>query len=272
MSDDLPISIAIDELTLYQANSCPAELLIPYNLSANQVRFTPYVFFKSKFKQTLFNMDSPLLMAISLIALLHLGAAFFLGILAGTGIVPACGAVASLVLAPMSLLFLTAPLYALIVICNLKISGGRDWRDRLLGPTNVGLTESGFKLWWQGAAFYNYPNLSLWSDIFFIDLKEDERSGDQAMHFIYQSGFGRRTIELPLRGFLDIEDARLVLDYFARNVIADYQSENFKAQAALGFEESLKKIACTSNPLRVLSEQEQEEYRKLDPDSSDSVC
>jgi hypothetical protein len=242
MSDSQENSKHPDELTLYQANSCPAELLIPYNLSAYSNRFVPVNLYMSRFKQSLLNMDSPLLMAITLIVLLHLTATFILAILSILVCAPASLPVVPLALTPMSLLLLTIPVYVTIVISNLKINGGRNWQNSLLGPTNIGLTDSGFKLWWQGFAFYNYPNLALWSDIFYIDLKVDARSGEQSLHFIYQSGFGRRTIELPLRGLTNADDARLVLDYFARNVILDHQSDKFKEQAALGFEDSLKMI------------------------------
>jgi len=242
MPDNQPDSIYTDELTLFQANSCPAELLIPYNLSANQSKFIPFIFYKSKFKQSILNMDSPLVMAMSTVVLLNLMATFILGIMAALGIAPLGAPAAVLALMPLSLFLLTVPLYATIVICNFKIGGNRNWKDKLLGPTHIGLTDSGFKLWWQGLAFYNYPNLALWTDIFYIDLKENERYGDQSLNFIYQSGFGRRTIELPLRGLINVEDARLVLDYFARNVVLDYQSDKFKEQAAIGFSDSLKEV------------------------------
>ncbi|MDR3615791.1 MAG: hypothetical protein P4L53_19690 [Candidatus Obscuribacterales bacterium] len=247
MPDSQAKSQHTDELTLYQANSCPAELLIPYDLSAYSNRSVVVNLYMSKFKQSLLNMDSPLLMAITLIVLLHIAATFTLAILSILFIVPAGLPVVPLALASMSLLLLTVPVYVIIVISNLKINGGRNWQNSLLGPTNIGLTDSGFKLWWQGFAFYNYPNLALWSDIFYIDLKEDARSGEQSLHFIYQSGFGRRTIELPLRGLTNADDARLVLNYFARNVILDHQSDKFKEQAALGFEDSLKKITADTD-------------------------
>jgi hypothetical protein len=32
------------------------------------------------------------------------------------------------------------------------------------------------------------------------------------------------------------------LDYFARNVVLDYQSDKFKEQAAIGFSDSLKEV------------------------------
>jgi hypothetical protein len=248
MPDSQANSKHTDELTLYQANSCPAELLIPYDLSAYSNRFVLVNLYMSKFKPSLFNMDSPLLMTITLIVLLHLAATFILAILSILFIAPAGFPVVPLALAPMSLLLLTIPVYVTIVISNLKINGGRNWQNSLMGPTNIGLTDSGFKLWWQGFTFYNYPNLALWSDIFYIDLKEDAQSGDQSLHFIYQSGFGRRTIELPLRGLTNADDARLVLDYFALNVILDHQSDKFKKQAALGFEDSLKKITANTDP------------------------
>jgi hypothetical protein len=271
MTDSQLNTKSTDEITLYRANSCPAELLLPYNLSTNQDKFIMTVLYKSKFKQALMNMDSPLLMAMTLLVLGPTALTFIFAILSIAGIVPAGWPVVPLALMPMTLLLLTIPVYITIVVANLKISGGSNWKNRLMGPTNIGLTDSGFKLWWQGIAFYNYPNLALWSDIFYIDLKDDEQSHGQSLHFIYQSGFGRRTIELPLRGLTNVEDARFLLNYFAHNVTLEYQSDKFKEQAAIGFEDSLKKIVLHSEALSYLNDQKSEEYLKLENENSDAT-
>ena len=187
------------------------------------------------------------MLSIIMIACTDLIAALFLAILSALQIVPDYVAMRPVALLPVSLVLFSFPLYGVIVGSNLAIKGGKNWPEKLLGPTSIGLTESGFKLWWEGFAFYNYPNLAVWTDIFYLDLKDDNRFEERSIHFIYQSGFGRRTVELPLRGFSTEEDARLVLSYFARFVLPDNQSEKFREEAKIDFKECLKGLSSNAD-------------------------
>lgn len=241
-----------DEIVLYKANTCPAELLIPYDLSLDCNDFLLIVLLKTRFKQSLANMDSPLIATLALLGTLHLLAVFlFAGLHIFFG-APVDYAIAPLIVAPASLLFLTIPVYTTLVLTNLATDSGKNWKSKLYGPSHIGLTDSGFKLWWQGAAYYNYPNLALWSDIFFIDIVKDRSTQDVCLHFIYQSGFGRRTIELPIRGFSNFEDAQLVLEYFAKNVIKEHQSDVFQAASNENFINTLSEIKLLNNAEEML--------------------
>jgi len=125
--------------------------------------------------------------------------------------------------------------YPISVYLNMRKGWGSDWARTLLGPTHIGLTDSGFKLYVRGYFFYNFPNLAIWPEVFQLDLVTDKRYNTVALHFVYQTGFGRAPIDLPLSGFASAEDLLFVLTSFTDHVEPANQSPFMKEMAAVQF-------------------------------------
>ena len=211
-------------IAIYERHQCPAELIVPYHIGSEKGFLGSYD--ETRFRLSLWNMDSPWIMAIglSMLANLIVFGAFALGqhlfhignLFKEIGLIMAA-----------NLIFLAPLVYASLVAINLKLGYGKHWYHSLLVPTHIGITDSGFKLYFRGRLFYNYPNLSLWSGIYDVDLVTDPLYQMPAIQFLYQSGFGRRVILLPLYGMSSEFDVRLVLQYFAKYVPLENQAQAF---------------------------------------------
>jgi hypothetical protein len=211
-------------IAIYERHQCPAELIVPYHMGSENQLLGSWA--ETRFRASLWNMDSPWILSIGLSMLLNLivFAAFALAqhLFHITNLFKEI----SLILAA-NLIVLAPLVYASLVVINLKLGYGKRWWHSLLAPTHIGITDSGFKLYFRGRLFYNYPNLSLWSGIYDVDLITDPLYQTPAIQFLYQSGFGRKVIVLPLRGMSSEFDVRLVLQYFAKYVPLENQAQAF---------------------------------------------
>jgi hypothetical protein len=238
--DEMAPRKPLDIAGVYERYRCPAEILIPF-----RVRKVPGTLLGAWWEAgvvkprsvTLWNMDFPWLLVIgtALVSTLlsavilswarwlmhsNSGLALFLSVLGAFPIVFA------------GLGFL---LYPIFVTLNMRLGWGKNWRHTLLGPTHIGITDSGFKLYVRGWFFYNYPNLALWQEIFEADLISDRRKNSLVLRFTYQTGFGRAPIDLPLDAFESAADLQFVLKTFADNVFPQYQGPLLKAMAKVNF-------------------------------------
>lgn len=136
---------------------------------------------------------------------------------------------------PVFFAVLSPSAYPLSVIVNLKKAWGKDWARTLLAPTHIGLTDSGFKLYVRGYFFYNFPNLAIWPEIFQVDLVTDKQYHTVALRFVYQTGFGRAPIQLPLTGFANADDLLFVLTSFTDRVNPANQGNFIKEMATIKF-------------------------------------
>ena len=212
-------------IAIYERHQCPAELIVSYRIASQRGLLDSYL--QSRFCLSIWNMDSPWIMAIVLPMLLNLTvfAAFAIG--------PVFHFVTSFkflgIILAGDLIFLAPIVYAALVVTNLRLGYGKYWWHSLSFPTHIGITDSGFKLYFRGRLFYNYPNLSLWSAVYDLDLVTDPLYTAPAIRFIYHSGFGRKEIMLPLHGLASESDVRLVLQYLAKYVPPEYQAPGFIA-------------------------------------------
>lgn len=223
---------------LYERYRSPAEIVLPYRLTGRSTNLFR-IYSESRFKKSLWNMDFPWLvvMGVSLI-----GAALAAVVVFFSKLIIAATAGSSAVLAlsvfgafPIFFALLSPLAYPFSVICNLEKGWGNDWTRTLLGPTHIGLTDSGFKLYVRGFYFYNFPNLAIWPEVFQVELVTDRVYNTVALRFVYQTGFGRAPIQLPLCGFASSEDLLFVLTNFADHVEPSHQGEFIKEMAAVKF-------------------------------------
>jgi serine/threonine protein kinase len=229
-------------IATYKAHVCPAELILPYSLQQLAPANLAKAWHETRFLLWLMNMDSPAMITLIIIAScnLLLSALLYLGFWVDTSQGLHRTISTFLIGMPGSLLVGYLPVYSALVLINLQFGHGRRWMGTIVGPTHIGLTDSGFKLWWRGLLFYNYPSLSLWSDIYSVDLVIDPKYNEPSLRFIYQSGYGRKQIILPLSGFSAEEDAALALDYFGKYVDLESQGSTFQKFAQIGFSKIAK--------------------------------
>lgn len=229
------------ELTsVYERYRCPAENLIPY-----RIRKVPKTMLGAWWSAThskprsvtLWNMDFPWILTIGT----TLAATVFSAVCMALGrwLMQMNGALgiffSVLGFFPLVFAALGFLIYPLFVTLNLRMGWGKDWLHTLLGPTHIGITDSGFKLYVRGWFFYNYPNLALWQEIFNADLVSVREKNSLVLRFTYQTGFGRAPIDLPLDAFETVEDLRFVLKTFADNVTPEYQGPLLQAMAEADF-------------------------------------
>lgn len=218
---------------------CPAEIILPYSLSGESKN--PIVAYsKSTFKKSLWNMDFPwlIVMGVSVAGAAVAGIFILLVKLMVVSSSPSQAVlIAMSVFAAFPVFFavLSPSAYPLSVIVNLQKAWGKDWARTLLAPTHIGLTDSGFKLYVRGYFFYNFPNLAIWPEIFQVDLVTDKQYKTVALRFVYQTGFGRAPIQLPLSGFASAEDLLFVLTSFTDHVDPANQGAFIKEMAAIKF-------------------------------------
>jgi serine/threonine protein kinase len=234
-------------IVTYKAHACPAELVLPYSLQELAPANLAKAWHETRFLLWLMNMDSPAMITLIIIALgnLLLSALLYLGVWVDTSQGLHRTIATFLIGMPGSLLVGYLPVYSALVLINLQFGHGRRWMGAIIGPTHIGLTDSGFKLWWRGLLFYNYPSLSLWSDIYSVDLIIDQKYNQPSLRFIYQSGYGRKQMILPLSGFGSEEDAAVALDYFAKYVDLECQGPIFQKFGQVGFSKIAKLLGLS---------------------------
>ncbi|MGD9684645.1 MAG: hypothetical protein AB7W16_26065 [Candidatus Obscuribacterales bacterium] len=222
----------MNELSKQLRLGSPVEVIIPYDLEPHGSNAIT-VFAESRYKGPIFNMDFPWLVTMGTAATVMITWAF---VIAQTASVFAFNPIlAALSAFPIFFVVISPFIYPALESTNLKLAYGQDWHRYLVGPTHIGLTDSGFKLYWRGRFFYNYPSLAIWPEIFDANLVEDPLYGGTSLQFVYQTGFGRRIMTLPVCGFSSREDLELVLVSFARHIPEDNQSLTLKEQAGEGF-------------------------------------
>ena len=263
---DSAVDISLPKL--YERYRSPAEIVLPFSVPTRNKNWLS-LYFESRFKKSLWNMDFPwlLVMATSLIGAAVAALVVF--------IVNICvGATNSTSLAlsilgcfPIVFAVLTPLIYPISVLINIRKGWGGNWSQALLGPTHIGLTDSGFKLYHRGFYFYCFPNLAIWPEVFSVDLIKDPVYKTIALKFVYQTGFGRAPIQLPLSGFSSAEDLHFVLTNFAEHVETSNQGEFLKEMAALNFAPIIE--ASESGGLETLEQKLLLERKLLLEDESD---
>lgn len=222
----------MNELSNRLTAGSPVEVIIPYDLEPRG-RSAIMAFKESRYKGPIFNMDFPWLVTMVSSAIVMIAWAFLVAHTSRTfGFNPILAVLSAF---PIFFVVVSPLIYPALEAANLKLAYGRDWIRYLVGPSHIGLTDSGFKLYWRGRFFYNYPSLAIWPEIFDANLVDDPLYGGTSLQFVYQTGFGRRIMTLPLSGFSNREDLELLLLSFATHIPEDNQSLTLKEQAGEGF-------------------------------------
>ncbi|MCA9804901.1 MAG: hypothetical protein KC777_23185 [Cyanobacteria bacterium HKST-UBA02] len=233
----------MNELSKQLRLGSPVEVIIPYDLEP-QGQSAVKAFAESRYKGPIFNMDFPWLVTMASSAAVMITWALLVAHTSRTfGLNPVLAVLSAF---PIFFVLISPLIYPALESANLKLAYGKDWLRYLVGPTHIGLTDSGFKLYWRGRFFYNYPSLAIWPEIFDANLVEDPLYGGTSLQFVYQTGFGRRIMTLPVCGFSSREDLELVLESFARHIPEDNQSLTLKEQAGEGFARLLAEFDQTS--------------------------
>lgn len=230
---------------VYQRYRCPAEILIPYRIRrvpSNLIGAWWQASFLTPRAVTLWNMDFPWLMVIGTTLFGTFSAALLM--FAVRALLHASGAVTILLgiigMFPIVFALLGFALYPIFVTLNMRMGWGKSWLHTLVGPTHIGITDSGFKLYVRGWFFYNYPNLALWQEIFEADLVAEPKRQSFVLRFTYQTGFGRAPIDLPLDAFETRDDLKFVLQTFAESVPLDHQGALLRSLSEAGFKRILE--------------------------------
>lgn len=233
---DRPLEIA----EVYQRYRCPSEILIPY-----RIRKVPKTMIGTWWEATylkprsvtLWNMDFPWILVIGTALAGTLSSALCMAL--GRWLMHLNGALGIffgiLGFFPIVFLGFAFLLYPIFVTLNMRLGWGKNWHHTLLGPTHIGITDSGFKLYVRGWFFYNYPNLALWQEIFKADLVSEKNKNAMVLRFTYQTGFGRAPIDLPLDAFETVDDLKFVLKTFSDSVTPEFQGPLLKAMAEVDF-------------------------------------
>lgn len=249
MTDDKRIHEE-EVMAIFNRHRCPAELILPYKLEEPPTTFVQ-AFWRSRFKGPLWNMDSPWLIAMAFNGLVTAICACIIAAFAyffGKG---DPGDLATTVISGYPLIFFVlGPIVYLYLILSNLMKGYKDHAaNKLVVPTHIGLTDSGFKLYWRGGYFYNYPSLAIWPEIYKIDLTFDKQHQSPTLKFLYQTGFGRLNLWLPVSGFASSGDMKLVLTYFAQFVPMENQGQNLKQMFKLDFAPLVEAFETQSLPL-----------------------
>ncbi len=226
----------ISPLQLYRSYASPSELIVPYRLVPN-ARSLAGAWIESRYQGPIFNMDFPwivtmgaALLLTAFVAIVHSGCTI-LGINPGhlTDLLFLSAAF------PLFFIMFSPIIYPILVGLNLSTAYKSRWLSSLVGPTHIGVTDSGFKLYWRGQWFYCYPMLALWTEIFEIDLVDEEKYPLPSLEFVYQTGFGRRKTTIPLIGFQSVDDLHLVLSSVARWVPKENQGPKLRRMSRKDF-------------------------------------
>lgn len=194
----------------------PVELVLPYCANDPFTKNPAGTCARTDFGSSLWNMDSPWIMSVVLTLTLNVVLIMMAGIASGFG---QRDIALGLISASVTLLVIGMPIvYLALIAINLGLAYGKRWWLRLLGPTHIGITELGFKLYVRGKLFYNYPNLALWTDIRTIEVRNSRTLGGPTVKFKYKNSYYERTIELSLDGFACGDDARRFLQHLQQYV------------------------------------------------------
>jgi hypothetical protein len=241
LSDDKIVESAFERF------KCPVELVVPYQIRDPQINNMFSAYFKSRFRGSHWNMDSPWMMAIGATLLLNLVGFGLLALVRDhvaypniiSGIFSGFAA---------STLFAIPLTYALLVAVNLSAGYGPSWWRRLAGPTHIGITELGFKLYVRGKFFYNYPNLAVWKDIAAVDIIEDPIYKVPALRYRINSNYTFKDVILPITGFSSESHLRTVLTHLRDYVDAGMLSDQFKQIADADFDPMIAEYRNLTDP------------------------
>jgi hypothetical protein len=220
---------------------CPVELVVPYLINDSALTGPVDAYQLSRFKSSLWNMDSPWMMAIfGTLGCNFIGFVLFAMLrayfpdraftMAFTGF-----ALSSMLGIPF--------IYAALVAANLRLGYGRYWWRQLSAPTHIGITELGFKLYVRGKLFYNYPNLAVWKDIKDVDIVNDGVYNVPAIKYRINSNYTFKVVVLPITGFSSEKHLLFVLQHLRQHVDKLTQSQHFIDLANAQFKPLLAKYA-----------------------------
>lgn len=266
-------SIHEDEvMAIFNRHRCPAELILPYKLEEPRTTFIR-AFSRSRFKGPLWNMDSPWLKTMAFNGLVTAGCAAIIAAFAYFTNKGDPGDLATMVISSYPLLFFVlGPLvYVYLILSNLRKGFRENAANKLIVPTHIGLTDSGFKLYWRGGYFYNYPSLAIWPEVYKIDLIYDQVHQAPTLKFLYQTGFGRLNLWLPVSGFSTSSDMKLVLSYFAQFVPLENQGDNLKQMFEKDFAPLVEAFDNQALPVMTFQEHELGESSNDEPTSSEAA-
>jgi hypothetical protein len=229
-----------DLLSIYEKYPCAAEILLPYRFYNGPLLHVLLGWWQSPFKTSVWNMDSPWIMAVlaALLGNVLLSAYFWV-------LEHILHSIDYYRFAYLALYLLLAMpcLYVGIVAVNFALAYGKDWWRYFLGPTHIGLTDSGFKLYYRGRLFYNYPRLSLWSDVTSIGVVTEARDrGGPALLIAFQNGSIKKMLRLPLSGFSSEQERLYMLRQCNRFISGERQSSSFQEASQSEFKVLLEKL------------------------------
>jgi hypothetical protein len=220
--------------TSFEHFKCPVEFVVPYLINDPELTDALSAYYRSRFKSSIWNMDSPWMVAIfGTLGCTFLGfmlLAIFREYFAYRSI-----SIAFSLFAFSTLLAIPAT-YAALVSLNLRAGYGRYWWRKLSGPTHIGITELGFKLYVRGRFFYNYPNLAVWKDIKDVHIRPDTVYNVPSICFSINSNYTFREVVLPVTGFSSETHLLLVLRHLRQHVEEVKQSQYFVELANANFE------------------------------------
>lgn len=217
--------------SVFEQFKCPVELIVPYEIADVRVQNAVSAYRKTRFRQSLWNMDSPWMMAISGTFILNLIGFCLLFLLLQSARLVGLG-FTSIALSMVAAIPLT---YMLLVGLNLRAGYGPSWWRRLAGPTHIGITELGFKLYVRGKFFYNYPNLAVWKDIKNVDIVVDSLYDVPAVQYRIDSNYTFKDVVLPITGFASASHLLTVLRHLHEHVDHEMLSERFNTLAEAQF-------------------------------------
>jgi hypothetical protein len=234
-----------------------AELIIPYSypLKADESFLTAWC--RSRVHRYLWDMDGPWLLSFFVSSLVS-----FLGLFWYSthflGVADLHKVQLMLMAAGISWVAMLVPFYYAIMLVNLRVSGKRAWLKAILGPTHLGLSQSGLKCYWKGGWFYNYPLLRSWANVRNVEIKISDDLTEEAVIVL---SFACRispaaNLAMPLSGFVSRGDLAAFLAYLKQYVPESAYGESFESESRLDFAASLARFdACekllleTSNEL-----------------------
>lgn len=217
--------------SIFEQFKCPVEMIVPYEIHDVRVQNAAAAYRKTRFRQSLWNMDSPWMMAIGGTFILNLIGFCLLFLLSHSARVIGIG----FTLFALSMIAAIPLTYMLVVGINLRAGYGPRWWRRFAGPTHIGITELGFKLYVLGKFFYNYPNLAVWKDIKNVDIVVDSIYDVPAVQYRIDSNYTFKDVVLPITGFYSASHLLTVLRHLHEHVEPAMLSERFNALAEAQF-------------------------------------
>jgi hypothetical protein len=214
-----------------------AELMIPYSFPVQPGETFWGAVWKSRVHRYLIDIDGPWLFAFVLSILV---CALWRAVAVYGGY--------QLLLASISAVgswpFVLIALYLLIAGLNFRLRYGRQWLRTLMGPTHLGLSQTGIKCYWKGQFFYNYPLLRTWTNVRKVEIElpaPDDLLSQANIFFSFVGSFTLRTdMRLPIAGFRSRAHLIAFLNYLNKHLPEVSRGEQFKQDSEKAFERTLK--------------------------------